>query len=132
MEIDTEEDFQYIICCRIFSQYGKYKLVSNTFKRILSLVNKNEVKVSEHGYEELSADGITFRELVEDLPNAKIVEDYPDYYKGPCVLVLETGRNKNPIHALWGIPKNQSCPAVLITAYCPDPGKWSLDFMRRK
>ena len=106
--------------------------VSTTLKKILTLIDHGEIRVSEHGYEELSADGITFRELVKDLHNAKIVEDYPEYHKGPCVLLLEMDQNDKPIHALWGIPKNQSGPAVLVTAYRPDPEKWSVDFLRRK
>ena len=37
----------------------------------------------------------------------------------------------NPIHVVWGIPKGARSPAVLVTAYRPDPAKWSSDFIRR-
>jgi hypothetical protein len=36
-----------------------------------------------------------------------------------------------PVHTVWGIPKDKKNPAVLITAYRPDPEKWSDDFKRR-
>jgi|GEM_PF-7069898 len=37
-----------------------------------------------------------------------------------------------PIHVVWGIPKNLKAPAVIVTAYGPDPEKWVDDFKRRK
>jgi hypothetical protein len=36
------------------------------------------------------------------------------------------------VHAVWGIPKGATGPAVLVTAYRPDPSRWSEDFMRRR
>jgi len=62
--------------------------MSDTWEAILNLVQRGEIMVSEHGYEEIAADDIRVRDIVSGVPNAEVVEDYPGYRKGPCVLVL--------------------------------------------
>ena len=106
--------------------------MSETFRRILYLVNAGKIKISDHGYDELVADGIYVRDIIASVADGLIVEDYPDYHKGSCVLVLQTDRVGKPIHVVWGIPKGASTPAVLVTAYRPDPLQWSRDLLRRK
>ena len=64
-----------------------------------------EVRISEHGYDELSADGLTVREIVAGIADAELIEDYPTYPKGPSVLVLQHDAAGKPVHVVWGIPK---------------------------
>ena len=106
--------------------------MSETFKRVLDLIKKGEVKISNHGYDELAEDGLLVKDVIATVKSGKIVEDYPEYPKGPCVLVLQRDREGNPMHVVWGIPKNASSPAVLVTAYKPDPLIWTDDFMERR
>jgi hypothetical protein len=96
------------------------------------LIQRGDVKISDHGYDEMAADGLYARDAVNSVADAVVVEDYPDYAKGPCVLVLQKDRRGEPIHVVWGIPKDKSSPAVLVTAYRPDPRRWEPDFLRRK
>ena len=106
--------------------------MSSTFDQIRELVRQGSVRISEHGYDELAADDILAREAVDGLSTAILVEDYPNYAKGACVLVRETASNGRYIHVVWGIPRGKTEPAVLITAYCPVPDLWEDDFLRRK
>ncbi len=106
--------------------------MSKTLEQVRALVARGEVRVSLHGYEELAADGVHVRDIIDGLETAVVVEDYPSYPKGPCILVLEQDRTGQPIHVVWGIPAGQESPAVVITAYRPDPSKWDETWRRRR
>jgi hypothetical protein len=106
--------------------------VSATLEKIRRLVALRELRISEHGYDELAQDGILVRDVIAGVEDNQLVEDYPEYPKGPCVLVLQRVPSGDWIHVVWGIPKGQDTPAVLVTAYRPDPEKWTPDFMRRR
>ncbi|MGM0601384.1 MAG: DUF4258 domain-containing protein [Candidatus Rifleibacteriota bacterium] len=113
------------ICQRII------KRMNRTFKRILELINLREVLVSVHGYEELENDDLTATELIAGARNGQVIEDYPDFHKGPAILVLQKDHKNSPVHVVWGIPKCKNRPAVLVTAYRPSLKLWAKDFRRR-
>ena len=105
--------------------------MSRTLEQVKALVAQGDIKISDHGYDELAEDDILVRDVVESLADGELLEDYPDFPKGPCVLVLQRDHSNRAIHAVWGIPKGQSRPVVLVTAYRPDPKKWTDDFRSR-
>lgn len=86
--------------------------MSHVLERVQALAERGELRVSLHGYEELAADGIRVRDVVEGLGVAVVIEEYADYAKGPCV--------------------GQDSPAVLVTAYRPDPSRWDVTWRRRR
>jgi hypothetical protein len=77
---------------------------SVTYEKVRELVAREAVKISSHGYDELAADGIMVTEAIAGAP----------------------------VHVVWGIPKGKMEPAVLITAYRPDPKLWENDFLTRR
>ena len=106
--------------------------MSVIFDKVLELAEKKEIRISDHGYDELAEDSIFARDIIDSVKDAVTVEDYPDYPKEPCVLVLQKDQDNQPIHVVWGIPMGCETPAVVVTAYRPDPDRWTEDLLRRK
>ncbi len=104
---------------------------SSTFEFVRQLIAAGDVRISEHGYDELAEDDILVRDLIDGVDDATVVEDYPIYAKGPAVLVLQLDRDRRPVHVVWGIAKGSRSPAVLVTAYRPDPARWNDTFTQR-
>jgi hypothetical protein len=106
--------------------------VSEILRRVQTLVLRGEVEVSRHGLRELAADDIMLADIVAGLAAAEAIEDYPGFHKGPSVLTLQRDSSGRPVHVLWGIERDANGPAVVVTAYRPDPRRWSDDFTRRR
>ena len=100
--------------------------------RVQTLVARGEYLISRHGFRELLADDILTEDVLTGVAQALLVEDYPASRKEPAVLVLQHDRDGRPVHVMWGIPKAEGTPAVLVTAYRPAPELWSEDLLKRK
>lgn len=55
--------------------------MSNFLNAIRHLISTGDVRISEHGYDELAEDELTVREVLDGIDKAQIVEEYPDYPK---------------------------------------------------
>lgn len=106
--------------------------MSETLKRIQALVRRGEVDFSVHGQEELANDAINAWDVLAGVDDAIVVEDYPDYWKGPAVLVLQRDIMGSVIHIVWGIERGKEGPAIVVTGYRPTPERWTDDFLRRR
>lgn len=106
--------------------------MSETLEAVKKLVAAGQARISEHGYDEIAADGIYVRDILAGVNKATIVEDYPTFPKGRAVLVLQFDKDSRPIHVVWGIPKGLTSPAVVVTAYHPDPDRWDGTFTKRR
>ncbi len=105
--------------------------MSETLRRIQTLVLAGDLHVSEHGFAELRKDDILIDDAVAGIATAVVVEDYPARDRGPSVLTLQYDGHGRPIHVVWALPVNERRPAVIVTAYRPDPKLWESDFRRR-
>ena len=105
--------------------------MSATSTLVRGLVARGEVQPSMHAYQEFVARDIFFDELVAGIGEAVLIEDYPDAFKGPAVLVLQTDSAGQAALVVWGIPRGKRSPAVIVTAYRPDRTQWSADFTKR-
>ena len=93
--------------------------MSQTLERIRELVTRREVQISDHGYDELADDDLFVNDILAGLADAVVVEDYPSYHKGPCVLVLKRDGQDQAVHVVWGIPKAEPSPAVIYSDGVP-------------
>lgn len=105
--------------------------MSQTLARVRTLVLAGDYLVSSHGFDELAKDGILPGDAIDGMATAVAIEDYPERARGPSVLTLQHDADGRPIHAVWAIPAGQQRPAVLVTAYRPDPAQWDSEFKRR-
>jgi hypothetical protein len=55
--------------------------VSKTFKKIIELINKGDIRISNHGYDELAEDGLLVKDVMIGIKDGLVVEDYPGYPK---------------------------------------------------
>lgn len=106
--------------------------MSTFFNHIRQLVEQDKYEITAHAFVELNDDNLLAEDVIVGLAAAVVVEEYPDYHKGAAILVLIRDRDNGPVHALWGVPRGQSAPAFLVTAYRPDREKWSADFLKRR
>ena len=100
-------------------------------QRIAELVAAGDVRISEHGYDELAEDGLAVDGILLGVAAEQVVEEYPEYPKGPAVLVLQQDPEGRPVHVVWGIPRGYNRPLVLVTAYRPSPALWDASFTKR-
>ena len=106
--------------------------MSATLDLVRAAIAAGEVRVSRHAVAELNADAITLDDILDSAPGAIPVEDYASAWKGPSVLALHRARDGRALHVVWGFARGTTGPAVLVTAYRPDPARWTADFLRRR
>jgi Domain of unknown function (DUF4258) len=105
--------------------------VSGTLARVRELVLRGKYTLSDHAYEAARDDGILPMDIINGVHEAEVVEDYPNANRGPSVLILSRNEDGQPIHAVWGIHRDNLYKAVVITAYKPEQSLWSTDFLNR-
>lgn len=105
--------------------------MSDVTDKIVELIRRREIRVSEHASLELEKDDLFLDDLLRTAENSEKVEEYPDHGRGECVLLLHQVPVIGAVHAVWGVPKGYDTPAVLVTAYLPDPARWDSQFKRR-
>lgn len=106
--------------------------VSAPFDNIRSLAAAGDLTVSDHASDRMAQRGVAVADVFAGVAAGVVIEDYPDYFARPSVLVLPWDRNGLPIHVLWGPKKGTTRPATVVTAYRPDPNDWTDDFRRRR
>lgn len=78
--------------------------MSETLRRIQTLVLAGDYLGSDHGFDELEEDAILATEAIAGIAAAIAIEEYPDRTRGHSVLALQHDGHGRAIHIVWGIP----------------------------
>ena len=98
-------------------------------ERIQKAASEGSYLITAHLFSRLLRRGIDLNDVVAALlsETAECIEDYPDFYLGPCCLVLCRGGTGSWYHVVC----SYSSDVALITVYVPVPARWSDDLKRR-
>ena len=73
-------------------------------EKLRTLIVAGDVRISEHGYDELADDGLSAREVLNGIQEAVIVEEYPDYPKGTVRTAFAKRSNGSSYSCSMGYP----------------------------
>lgn len=85
--------------------------------------------VSLHGQLRLNERNISVDDIMNAIDNGEIIEQYPKDFPFPSCLILGISLQNTYIHVVVSINAGK---IYLITAYVPNPDKWSQDLKTRK
>ena len=88
----------------------------------------DRIQITEHALMRCRERNIMLNDIERCIMRGEIIEEYPDDYPYPSALIC-LSNNIKPIHVLAGLGDNE---IWIITAYYPDPQKWTHDYTRRK
>ena len=106
--------------------------MSEILRLVQDHVANGRVRLSQHGFRKIQERSIEYDEILAGLARAELIESYPDYVHGPSMLVVQHDFQGEPIHVIWGMPKQGPQFASIVTAYRPDQNLWDTGMTRRK
>jgi hypothetical protein len=90
-----------------------------------------DIEYRVHSTRRMFERGITPEDIENLLTNGIIIEQYPDDYPLPSILINGQTLTGEPLHAVIAINEPES-KLIVVTAYKPNINKWINDFSRRK
>jgi len=90
-----------------------------------------DIEYRVHSTRRMFERNINHEDIENLLTNGEIIEQYPDDYPLPSVLLNGHTLTDEPLHAVIAINEPES-KLIVITAYKPNINKWTDDFSRRK
>lgn len=98
-------------------------------EKLKEIYENDEIYVTVHVSEKIRVRSIKMRDIRSAVMNGEIIEQYPEDFPYPSCLILGYTLSGEPLHIVMSYEGSRSS---LITAYKPDPDKWSNDFKTRK
>jgi hypothetical protein len=104
---------------------------SRPFVESVRAAARKRVLYLPHAIDQMNAPDelITTEEVRTVIFAGEIIEDYPEDRRGhSCLILGYSPTDQRPLHVVCS-PKEEYL--AIITAYLPDPVRWSADFRRR-
>ena len=98
-------------------------------EQIQAYCKENKLRWTQHIFRRLIERDISMTDVRDAILSGDIIEMYPEDYPDPSCLILGHSKTKQYLHVVCGIHNDE---LWLITAYVPNPEKWSDDFRSRK
>ena len=96
---------------------------------IRRLFQQDAFVITNHMMNRMTQRSISMDEVRDTIMTGKIIEEYPNRRPYPRCLIVRSLRQMRPIHVVVGVSEDA---LYLVTAYVPDPNRWSNDFERRE
>ena len=91
--------------------------------------SRDELRLTVHAHQEMAEENISYDSVCEAMMNSTVIENYPEYQRGPCCLLCGQTESGRYLHIVCTTSLEV---AVIITVYEPVPPKWITPFQRRK
>ena len=100
-----------------------------TIDRLRKYYAEDAVFVTEHASLRFRQKGIKAKDIRVVVSNGEIIEQYPDNYPYPSCLIYGKDSQNRVVHVCMS---DEGSSSRIITAYYPDPNKWSEDLKVRR
>src|SRR5438552_3926873 len=97
-------------------------------RQIKSLASSDNYRVSQHAHQEMVEESVRLDDVLAGLSAGIILENYPEYRRGPCCLVYGIDPSGRPLHIVCTTMQPR---LIIITVYEPKPPKWLTPTQRR-
>jgi len=94
-----------------------------------ALNTDDTIIITSHANEQLVKRRIKYEHIKIAIINGEIIEEYPDEFPDPRVLILGYAEDNKPLHIVIGV---SDWNLRIITVYYPALNKWENDFKTRK
>jgi hypothetical protein len=109
-------------------RFFSYTTMLQEETRMSHLVDPARIRFSEHALQRMWAQSLSVHAVLEALQVSEVIEDYADAIRGSCALALGVV-DKRALHIVAAYDAHGY--HLIITAYLPDPTRWSADFRQR-
>jgi len=99
---------------------GEPCILIEKLSHIKQAFKRGEFKFSLHGAQEAYEENILPLEIKEAIEEGEILEDYPEYRRGPCCLIYGRTKAGRDLHVVCSV----GAPVVITTVYEPKEPRW--------